>query len=62
MERALILALENGVDFGAMEPSFASQWSPSFAIQWSPVLQSNGVFDFVVSVHIATVWIIFDLR
>ena len=56
MERALILAHENGVDFGAI------QWSPVLQANGAPVLQSNGVFDFVVSVHIATVWIIFDLR
>ena len=54
MERALILAHENGVKILVQwSSSFASQWSTVFAIQWSPVLQANGVSDFVVSVHIA---------
>ena len=54
MERALILAHENGVKILVQwSSSFASQWSTVFAIQWSPILQANGVSDFVVSAHIA---------
>ena len=51
MERALILAHENGV-------KILVQWSSSFASQWSTVLQANGVSDFAVSVHIAFVNVI----